>query len=275
MHEIVIVTAADKGYEQHSAAMFASLFCNNNSGARFKIFLLSSAPNPEQIKLQRFVRNSGHTLELLRLDESIMKSFKITHHVSLATYYRLFIPNLLPKETDKILYLDSDMIILDDISPLWALNLENCYGAARRVPEKEFDRFDILEIERNHPYFYAGVLLWNLKEIRKINFTERAIEYLHRKKNDIEWWDMDVLNYMMQNRIKLFEKNWHIIAWEDIPLSEIKILHFAGSTKPWTYPQKYEFDKEYFRYLWKTPWKKKFFRNRYYLSYKLKSLLGK
>jgi lipopolysaccharide biosynthesis glycosyltransferase len=202
-----------------------------------------------------------------------MQSFKVTDHISLATYYRLFIPEIIPKDVEKLLYLDSDMVILGDLNPLWEMNIDSFLGAARKVPEV-FDRYDSLEIVSSHPYFYAGVMLWNLRKIRQIPFTELSVAYLSRKHAEILWWDMDVLNYMMQGKIKLLDDFWHILSTEASDNNmKINILHYAGSTKPWRFAQHNNRDKFYFQYLAHTPWRYKIFTNRSYLSLYITSLI--
>jgi lipopolysaccharide biosynthesis glycosyltransferase len=269
--EINIVTAADSGYEQHTAVMLSSLFANTKNMS-FRIFLLCSEINNDQKKLKHFVEKKGSKIEFIRLKKETMRSFKVSHHVSLATYYRLFIPEVLPKDIEKVLYLDSDMVILGNIAPLWEIDLEDYYGAARKT--EDFDRYASLEIKETHPYFNAGVMLWNLQKIRETPFTETAIDYLNKKHSEILWWDQDVLNYMFQQKIKLIDSSWNTFTNEPSQKNKINILHFAGSVKPWTYAQKNGLDKYYFKYLGRTPWRYKLFTNRSYLSLFLSALIN-
>jgi lipopolysaccharide biosynthesis glycosyltransferase len=269
-NEMVIATSADKGYEQHTSVMLASLFANTRN-TRFRIFLLCSEYSSAQLRLIKFAKRKGHFLELIRLNEDSMQSFKVTEHISLATYYRLFIPNVIPKNIKKLLYLDSDMVILGDLNPLWKMNIDNYLGAAREMPGK-FDRFASLELMSDHAYFNAGVILLNLEKIRQMPFTEIAIEYMNRKYSEIQWWDQDVLNYVMQGKIKLLDDFWHTLSTEPLGNMKINILHYAGSIKPWRFAQHNKRDKYYFRYLAYTPWWYRIFTNRSYLSIFIASL---
>lgn len=269
--KIHIVAATDKGYEQHTAVMLASLFANNKSN-QFIVHLLHSDQSAGIGKLTKFINRKKHGCELYEIKEASLSGFKISHHISLATYFRLLIPELIPATIGKILYLDSDMVVLSNIDELWCTDFE---GHAAAGVKDHFDRYEQLGISYGYEYFNAGVMVWNLASLRKINFTANAIKYLDEKYDDILYWDQDVINYLLQGKVKGIDKIWNVFPADDFQKKElVKIFHYAGSVKPWNYPQHNGFDKYYFRYLFKTPWFLKCLINRSYLFFLFSKLIS-
>lgn len=259
--KIDIVAATDKGYEQHTAVMLASLF-SNNPGKEFVIHLLHSEKSDELPKLLKFIKAHKYEYRTYPIKEESLSGFKLSHHMSLATYFRLLIPDLLPPDVEKVLYLDSDLVVLADIAEFWNTDI-SAWALAGRTDH--FDRHEELGIAREFEYFNAGVMLWNLQLIRQLNFITDARDYLTRKFDQILFWDQDIINYLLQGRIKKIENKWNIFpADHEVEKKGIKIYHYAGSIKPWNYPQNNGFDKFYFRYLLKTPWFLTCFGNRQY-----------
>lgn len=270
--KIHIVAATDKGYEQHTAVMLASLFANNKSN-QFIVHLLHSDKSAGIGKLAKFINRKKHGCELYEIKEASLSGFKISHHISLATYFRLLIPELIPATIGKILYLDSDMVVLSNIDELWCTDVQN--HAAAGVKD-HFDRYEQLGISHGYEYFNAGVMVWNLESIRKTDFTAEAIKYLHEKYDDILYWDQDIINYLLQGKVKKINKTWNVFPTDNLKEKKsARIVHYAGSVKPWNYPQDNSFDKYYFRYLLRTPWFLRCFFNRSYLSFSIPEIIFK
>ena len=81
-------------------------------------------------------------------------------------------------------------------------------------------------------YFCTGFLLLNLKSLRNIHFTEKAIEFLLRHPN-IEAPDQEAFNYVLKGHTGLLSRNrGEFTAFADIPLKDNCCLHYAGDT-PW------------------------------------------
>ena len=265
--KIDIVVATDKGYEQHTAVMLASLFANN-AGNSFTIHILHSERSTELRRLTKFIKNHNQQYATYEIKEQLFSGFKLSHHISLATYFRLLIPDLLPKDVQKILYLDSDLVVLGDIVELWTTDI-SLYALAGRADY--FERYDELGIAKEFEYFNAGVMLWNLRVIREINFIVDARDYLEKKFDQILYWDQDIINYLLQGRIKKIEKKWNVFLSDTTEdKKHPNIFHYVGSVKPWNYFHNNGFDNFYFRYLLQTPWFLKYFNRQYFFAFFLR-----
>ena len=101
-------------------------------------------------------------------------------HISPVCYFRLLLPELLPSGVEKVLYLDCDLIIRDDLSSLWetdvsatafaaAHELDSPAVKARLVDGVRFHRE--LGLTRDRARFNSGVLVLNLAQWRRSHGT--------------------------------------------------------------------------------------------------------
>ncbi|MBQ8464804.1 MAG: glycosyltransferase family 8 protein [Alphaproteobacteria bacterium] len=129
-------------------------------------------------------------------------------------YARLLIPELKPN-LKKVIYLDSDIIALDDIDLLWQQNLENYTYAA--VPDLGYDDYffkhckNDLGVADEHIYPNAGVLLLDTEQCRKMNFTEQVLKLAKQKKRSIIVIIEDLLSiYFGTNNYKRLDNRYNL-----------------------------------------------------------------
>ena len=155
--------------------------------------------------------------------------FDTGNHVTQVTYARLFIHKLLPKNISQVLYFDLDLLVLAPIDELFRLHINCAIGAVLDTDIGQWADF---------PTFNPGVMILNLDEIRKSLTDDILLKELSQNLHK-QWGEMTVIQ-------KLFQNDWHRIPVEynfmpagiqkellQKPVI-IKIIHFAGSEKPWT-----------------------------------------
>lgn len=174
-------------------------------------------------------------------------------------YARILAPELLPPDIERFLYLDGDLMVVDQVDPLWNTDLGDAVlGAAPdmavpRVSSRMGLRcYRELGFEGCEPYFNAGVYLVNTQAWKAGETGQRALEYVKRYRDEINLMDQDALNAVLRGQWKPLECRWNLIASlaghshynpVDIDpgeysraLAEPGIVHFAGYLKPWLYP---------------------------------------
>lgn len=207
--------------------------------------------------------------------------FFVRGHFSMETYYRLVLPELLPKY-EKILYLDSDMVVQDDVAKLYQENVEGyllgaCHDADTAglyngyEPKKKEYTDRILKLKEPYQYFQAGTLIMNLKEFRKIYTVEKILKYAVSKK--FQLLDQDILNKLCEKKVKFIDMSWNVMVdygrirqaqiialapkWLNDLYKESRknphIIHYAGPEKPWLYPEM-DFGIEFWKYAKKSPY---------------------
>ena len=157
-------------------------------------------------------------------------------YVGIETYYRLFAPFILPKELDKVLYLDVDLICMDSIEGLYNEELGENYFVGcedKCITKKDLDRLGLPE---DYKYINAGVVLINLKKMRE-NFTaQKLVDMVIEQSKVLEYLDQDFINKNFCKEIKVISNkyNWLVktCKYKDMPYKPA-ILHYAGGNKPW------------------------------------------
>jgi lipopolysaccharide biosynthesis glycosyltransferase len=189
--------------------------------------------------IRRIARRYDAELTILVADHARFASWKTGRHFSPANYYRLLIPDLVPE--DKVLYLDSDLLVTCDLEPLTTIDLGEAWiagcidvvgGPSSKIPRSDED-----------PYLNTGVLLLNLKALRKTNLLEGSRLAYTTFETDVMWADQCLINKVAEGRKLLIDARWNVQAHSFGRPSSLQphmepfdgrgILHFSGATKPW------------------------------------------
>ncbi|MFU1798323.1 glycosyltransferase family 8 protein [Paenibacillus azoreducens] len=228
----------DGSYAEHAAAVLTSVF--RNTGSQINVHILHDETLTEENKLRLVQLSSSfnHTINFYpvtlppEISEALAGTISMNRWTS-GSMYRLLIPSLIP--TDKVIYLDCDVIVNMDISELWATDLGGCYLGAIHDQGIMGVAHIVAAFGLNpESYFNSGVILFGLNNIRqKLNWYEEMVNFL-RSHPDTTMPDQDVLNHVFgRNFLPLDQRfnSFHINGLE--PDFHQKIVHFAGDIKCW------------------------------------------
>ncbi len=270
---IHIACNIDGNYVQHCAVTLVSIF-ENNRESKFCIHIVATGlTKDDENILSSLATKYGNTVSFYAPDEKLLEGFaikKFSKRISMATYYRCILADLLPTTIDKLIYLDCDIVILGDIRPFWNIPLEGIgVAAVEDIGCNEPQRYQILQYPQEDSYFNAGVLLINLDYWRKHNITKACIDYYQKYPERILFNDQDLLNSVLHKDKILIDLCWNVQdgfyrtpkvfskEWKDKFVEVLKnpiILHYTNR-KPWDYDSQHPLKDEYFKYLALTPWK--------------------
>lgn len=268
-----IVCTIDNNYIRHCAVMLKSLH-NHNSSVNLNVYILHAALDPtERAKLIGYLGSFLPSVSMIQVDPSSLTDFPVFGHISLATYFRLLIPALLPPLLTKAIFLDSDIVINGSLSDLWDTQMGGHPIAA--VSDRNLDQQrKRLGMSPDSPYFNAGVLLIDLEQWRNEEILDKGLRFATTNAEKLDNWDQDVLNHLFENRVLLLHPRWNAMAhlWGLDPewlkaqgdLSDTDqaakdnphVIHFAGGgfAKPWNYHCPHPKKDEYRKLLAQTPW---------------------
>lgn len=242
MSLIRIVMASDEPYAPHLATALRSLAEANSHIAPLEVHVLSSDIKPAtRERVEQSVPAGSLVLVWHDIDITVFGSFSTAHYVSKMTFARLLIPKLLPETVDRVLYLDTDLLVLQNLERLWAVDLEGAViGAVLDIldPLVKVNRAAHPEVPDVGAYFNAGVLLIDLNRWRAERVSERALEYLAQHPRTT-YMDQDALNVVCDGHWKSLDSRWNYQAHVWITLAEQArealpgIVHFTMSCKPW------------------------------------------
>lgn len=249
---IPIFYASDVNYLPYLAVSLQSLKENANRNYIYEIYILHSgiAENEQQRVLnfgeERFSIKFVNVSERL---EAVKSSLQLRDYYTGATYYRIFIANMFP-DYDKALYLDSDTVILGDISRLYRYDLrDNLVGAVTDAVVnghpvfREYAR-EVLGIEPKY-YFNAGILVMNLKKFRSDDFYGQFRALLAEYKFCVAQ-DQDYLNVICKNKVKYLPNTWNAMPVSGEGRTAPMLVHYNLTAKPWHYA-----DVPFAKYFWK------------------------
>lgn len=249
--EIPIFFSTDDNYIPYLDVTINSLIDNASKDYNYKIIVLNTGLDSINIEKVKSNEQQGFTIEFVDISkqiENIKSHFKNIYHFSIVTYYRIFIASLFP-QYDKILYLDCDLVVLDDISKLYNTDIkENILGAVSDQyvsNTKEFRLYAEKAIDVNpDTYFNAGVLLINLEQFRENKINEKFIDLITKYDFDLLDPDQAYLNYLCYGKTTILPKGWNKSPIANACEENKYIIHYNLYKKPWEYDD--VIDGEYF-----------------------------
>jgi lipopolysaccharide biosynthesis glycosyltransferase len=181
------------------------------------------------------------------------------HYISRATYLRLTADYKLPSQVERVIYLDVDTIVLDDISKLWRHKMGERPLAATSNPGVDPYLFaEQFGLGNPSGYFNAGVIVMNLKLVRRLNLLAHAREIAVC--NKLEYGDQDAMNIGFWNNWSDFGERWNFqrksLYLSEIPRKLPSIIHFSDEQKPWRRSDWHPYAWQYLRVLSQTPFAK-------------------
>jgi len=260
---IHIAYCLDDGYAEPTCVSMASMLANTKSEVHFHV-IFSKLSDENKEKLSSLSERFPHGQWSFHRVEFDTSSFVLESiiHFTVDTYYRFFIPKVLP-ELEKIIYIDGDTVIVGDILELWNENLEGkIVGVVQDVSSYTHEnRLKIFGLKHNWQYFNAGVLLLKLKEFGKLYTLETLPTiigdlYKRFKDKNVFWLaDQEVLNYLFNGekyakflnlKYNLIDQDHDVDSYRhfygqisrylkerdeanNLPI----IIHYGGCKKPW------------------------------------------
>ncbi len=294
-----IAICIDNNFIMQAGVLLTSII-NTNKNNPVTVFVFSESLNEtSKEKLSAITDSTNVSLVFKKINLASLPPLPLEgkEHITVATYYRLLIPYLLPEDVDKILYLDCDMIVLDSLTDFYNTDLTNTNAAAVIDMFNDDKRINTrLHYSETAGYFNAGMLLMNLTNWRKNQISEKAIKFLGEHPELCEAHDQDALNHALNGdylkvsarynmQLDFFCDFKYLIVkdsyYSDIEESRLKpcIIHFTGPTKPWLKNCKHPYTCFWDFFQNQTKWKNMPKRNEYHgkklFKYQIKECLIK
>jgi lipopolysaccharide biosynthesis glycosyltransferase len=239
-----LVVACDEAYAMPLATLLLSIAEGHRAHWPLSVVVVHDgySANVKHQVLQS-VPAGSLLVQWLEIDLAAFRSFALLPHVSAMTYARLLLPQLLPPDCQRVLYLDTDMLVLGDLTPLMRTDLQGQPVAAIEDFHARADRVagrlqpDSLLATVKH-YFNAGVLLLDLQACREHAHFMRAIDFLHAHPQT-PYGDQDALNAALDGQWLAVDRRWnfqnhHVNRLDRMPVAERPaVAHFITSSKPW------------------------------------------
>ncbi|MFD0696377.1 glycosyltransferase [Paenibacillus sp. GCM10027628] len=247
---IHVVMATNDNYAKHLAVMLNSLLENKVSKNPIQIYVIGSDISAtNKSLLDKTAGKFNLKIKYKEIDPAAYKDFATYKYVTKETYYRLSIPDLLHEKVHKAIYLDSDIIVKEDITKLWNINMDGYFlGAVEDCLIKDARNSD-LYMPRKSKYFNAGVLVLNLKKWRAEKIKNKIFEFIKTKSSRIKYCDQDALNAILHDKWRQLDPKWNFqsqyLSYPDLKIKPA-VIHYTGRNKPWD--SEHPLKEEYFKY---------------------------
>ncbi|MDF9839788.1 MULTISPECIES: glycosyltransferase [unclassified Paenibacillus] len=255
MIELVLtINDKDGSYTEHAGVVLASVFSNTQQTINVHIVHDTSLSEENKGKLSQLVDLFHHNIFFYHITipgdmYEIASGVHKIDYWTIASMYRLLLPLFI--QTDRVIYLDCDILVNMDINELWSIDLGERYlGAVLDQGQNLLEYFTSLGLCAEL-YFNSGVILFHLDNIRnKQTWYEEMLHFL-RSYPTMTMPDQDVLNSVYSSNYLQMDQRFNTFAHAELEL-ENKIVHFAGDNKWW------DIDSPaaplYAKFLAMTPW---------------------
>ncbi len=241
---IPLIFAVDDNYAPFLSVTLKSILLNSSKNYYYKIYVLNQGLSDKNIKkLNEYNYYGLSSIKYINVEKklsNISEKLHLRDYYTMTIYYRIFISSLFP-QYDKVLYLDSDLVVIGDIAELFNKDVGGFYVGA--VVDEVVDKTQVfadyvelgLGVKRTE-YFNSGVMLMNLKILRKINIEEKFLDLLLRFKFEVAP-DQDYFNVICKGNTKLIELGWNKSPIQNSCFNDkdLKIIHYKLALKPWHY----------------------------------------
>ena len=267
-NNIPICFACNSGFHLYTSVAVQSIYENKSSEFNYDILILYEDLNDDVIEKFRKMSNENFFVRLFNVKnyvKNIEEKIGDSTNRSKVVYYRFFVPRIF-SNYEKIIYLDSDLVCNVDIAELYDFDIERfCIAAVNdlymrmlliiRPNWMSYLKYT-LGMEEPNRYFQSGVMIFNVKEILAQNIEEELLNRLREIKEPLIV-DQDIYNSVCQTTVKFISPEWNYDRNTELLIKEIeikdeelekiiseletikrspRIIHYAGSMKPWDYP---------------------------------------
>ena len=266
--DCALVLSSNDAYIPYISALLESVRAHADPAKNYDCIVLSRsiAPENRELLVREFADAPNISVRFFDVSGYVRGAgdFPLTDYFSVETYYRFFIPEIMPAY-EKALYLDADVTVMDDLAKLYAVDPGDCaacavvdvdHAGAYSINFRDMHTYtdEVLKLAKPYEYFQAGVMLFNIPAIRAGFRVADMLKLAFERKWD--YLDQDVLNILFAGRVKFLDPRWNVLYDCDrfrvsrlvasAPLriyqaylasrKDPGIIHYAGYRKPWEDP---------------------------------------
>ena len=292
---LTLVAIADEGYAMQLAVAIRSVIDHLSLAARCRLFIIDAGLSRQSRSRCRSAWHDDRlTVHWINASPDLVASLPVSGHVSQASYLRLLLDDLLPATVSKVIYLDVDLVVRQDLLRLWNEPLADhavlavtdlgspCFDAVSGLPtywrcrdhlvtDRPVPNYRDLGLDPAGKYFNAGVMVIDRDRWRREQVGPRAIEVLNAYREHVIWWDQYALNVILAGRWGELDHRWNQVAhvhaypsWRESPLGSDEfcrlrddpwVVHYSSASKPWQNDCGHPWANAFLEVLATTPWR--------------------
>lgn len=269
MDSVHVAFCCDGGYIRPLAVALRSVLETARDPCRIHFWIATQ--DGQETALQPVVQmaraaGAACTLLSIAMFEPLLLNAPARGHITVAAYYRLFVPEVLPGHVKRIIYLDSDLVVCRSIEDLWTVDLGGNIIAAVEKPRA--GEFKDVGLRSEADYFNSGVLVIDVQRWVAGQIRAKALDFALHHPGCIHGHDQPALNHVFAGRWTRLDLRWnqqfkffiHMSGYLRIPRSTLWrlrrnpfIIHYTTDGKPWKALNQHPLRRRYFELLDRTP----------------------
>lgn len=190
--------ASDDNYAWLMGISMISLFENNKESKEIDVYVFGDNLSEENQKTMteiaiKYGRNCHH-VDVAKIN---IPQILMSERYPKSTFSRLFAYDLLPKEVEKLIYLDCDTIVMGSLEDMFNMDVEGkAFLATKDCMGKAYKRK--IGLKDSDTYINAGVMLMNMKRLREIPIADRMVDFVEKYAEAMTYADQEIVNGIFQ-----------------------------------------------------------------------------
>lgn len=258
-----VATSTDRRYLPYVAAMAHSMAVHRNASTEIELTIMHiGVSGTDRVRLEKAAE--GLVVRWISMDAARYEGWGIEPDPLLLTphYFRCLLPKIFSGDVGRVIYIDADTLILDDLTPLWHWRLEDrpiaAAGDLMSIIKDAISHWQEIGLDGDAPYFNSGVMVIDLARWRADDIGERVLRRCqidrHRLLIRGRWNQHDQYGFNV-----VLQHLWTPLAsrWNHFPErahNRPAIVHFLGDTKPGAPRTRPEFTRLFAEAIDATPW---------------------
>lgn len=275
-----VMYTCDDNYVWLMGISTLSLFENNKSNSEINVYLLGNNISEEnKNKLNEMAVRYQQRIIIIDVFNIDIPDELCDKRWPKSAYTRLYAGDILPEDIDKIIYMDCDTIVNNDLSELWNFDMRNnVVAGVRDCISKEYNVN--LGLDKNEIYLNAGMLLLNIASMRKMNMSAKIKHFLKNRNGKILYADQDMMNVIFAGKKDYVDIRYNVMSlianysYKDIMrIRRVKnyysrekidyarenpyIIHYTTcmlNLRPWYKGSKHPYCNKFLKYMKESPW---------------------
>lgn len=270
-----IAFSSDNNYAMPAGVMIYSV-CRHNENVTFHMIIPKDFTEKNKRRLESITSSFGTRIEFITISDELFEEFPVgradqASHITIASYYRLFLSKLLPADIHRVIYLDCDLICLKPLYDMWDLDIKDTpMACVKDIPFDGISEAQRLGYDEKEGYFNAGVLLINLDFWRTHNVIGDFHKIISTCPEILKSHDQDVLNLVFKGKTLFLPPKYNavdLLFYNGITTSQYSkeeiyeavhspvIVHFTYFKKPWIKGYGHPYEDTFLNYKKATPWR--------------------
>lgn len=246
MKKMNILVTCDSGYAKQAALMLFSLQ-KHHPDIFLDIFAVGALQEGDITLMGKALDKAKSRLTHLTFHGEFLKDAPTTDRYPVEMYYRIFAAQYLPREMERVLYLDPDLVVIGSLEGLYGMEMGDAFFAAASHVKEEtlLEKVNQKRLDMEGIYINSGVMLLNLSALRKEQDVQAVIDYIAAHEKVLVLPDQDVISGLYDDRILPIDAHIYNMTERILTMGYLKgmdadwvcrhaaIIHYCGKNKPW------------------------------------------